>query len=202
MPVVLRTRTPAGIVAKTGELETHLDLPAGGVLATPDRSRRARVVLRLARSDPFTTLGYAPHRSPHSHSITERLVVGGRIDATPLAVPLLRVHAPVIGSPGSGKSTTLLSLADALGACADAVVWDLDPAGDGLRILGPGVGRRERDPEGIEDALSDAAALAEVRPRLLAGLGMGPAWDPPTGPPSSSSSTSTPGCRHGPSSSP
>lgn len=60
VPVILRTGTPAAIVARTGELETHLDLPAGGVLATPDRTRRARVVLRLAQADPFADLGYAP----------------------------------------------------------------------------------------------------------------------------------------------
>ncbi|MGH3857720.1 MAG: hypothetical protein ACRDR6_30365, partial [Pseudonocardiaceae bacterium] len=45
--VVLRAGTPAGIVTKTANLETHLDLPAGGLLVTPDRTRRARVVLRL-----------------------------------------------------------------------------------------------------------------------------------------------------------
>lgn len=178
VPVVLRTGTPAAIVAKTGELETHLDLPAGGVLATPDRSRRARVVLRLAQTDPFVGLGYAAARPPASLSITERVTLGQRIDGEPLTVPLLGVHGVVIGSPGSGKSTTLLALGEAVSVCADAVLWDLDPAGDGLRVLGPAVGRRERDPLGIEDALAEALALAEVRPRMLADLGMGTAWEP------------------------
>ncbi|HEX5115154.1 MAG TPA: hypothetical protein VFW65_08145 [Pseudonocardiaceae bacterium] len=161
VPVILRTGTPAAIVARTGELETHLDLPAGGMLATPDRSRRARVVLRLAQTDPFADLGYALPRPPGSLSITQRAVVGRRIDGAELAVPLLGVHGVVIGSPGAGKSTTLLALADAVSVCADAVLWDLDPAGDGLRVLGPAVGRREREPAAIEDALTDALALAE-----------------------------------------
>jgi S-DNA-T family DNA segregation ATPase FtsK/SpoIIIE len=60
----------------------------------------------------------------------------------------------------------------------DALVWDLDPAGCGLDALGPGVGRRERDPAGITDALSNALAVAEGRPRMLAELGMGAAWIP------------------------
>ncbi|MCA1684217.1 MAG: hypothetical protein LC708_03725, partial [Actinobacteria bacterium] len=64
--VVLRSGTPAGIVTKTAELETHLDLPAGGLLVTPDRTRRARVVLRLAQRDPFTGIGPPPLRGPVS----------------------------------------------------------------------------------------------------------------------------------------
>jgi S-DNA-T family DNA segregation ATPase FtsK/SpoIIIE len=174
--VVLRSGTPGGIVTKTGNLETHLDLPAGGLLVTPDRARRARVVLRLAERDPFTGLGPPPVRGPVS--IAERAVIGARIDGSPLTVPLLGVHGVVIGSSGAGKSTTLRTLADAVAACVDALVWDLDPAGCGLDALGPAVGRRERDPAGITDALSDALALAEARPRMLAELGMGPAWIP------------------------
>jgi S-DNA-T family DNA segregation ATPase FtsK/SpoIIIE len=174
--VVLRSGTPAGIVTKTGNLETHLDLPAGGLLVTPDRTRRARVVLRLAERDPFAGLGPPPVRGPVS--ITERAVIGARIDGSPLAVPLLGVHGVVIGSSGAGKSTTLLTLADAVAACVDALVWDLDPAGCGLDALGPGVGRRERDPAGITDALTNALAVAEGRPRMLAELGMGAAWIP------------------------
>jgi DNA segregation ATPase FtsK/SpoIIIE, S-DNA-T family len=174
--VVLRSGTPGGIVAKTGNLETHLDLPAGGLLVTPDRTRRARVVLRLAERDPFTGLGPSPVRG--MVSIAERAVIGQRIDGSPLAVPLLGVHALVIGSSGAGKSTTLRTLADAVAACVDALVWDLDPAGCGLDALGPGIDRRERDPAGITDALADALAVAEARPRMLAELGMGAAWIP------------------------
>ncbi|MGH3856397.1 MAG: hypothetical protein ACRDR6_23500 [Pseudonocardiaceae bacterium] len=179
--VVLRCGTPAGIVTKTADLETHLDLPAGGLLVTPDRTRRARVVLRLAERDPFTGIGPPPVRG--LVSITERAVIGARIDGSPLAVPLLGVHAVVIGTSGAGKSTTLRTLADAAATCTDALVWDLDPAGAGLDALGPAVGRRERDPAGITDALTDALALAEARPRMLAMLGMGAAWIPsPTRP--------------------
>jgi S-DNA-T family DNA segregation ATPase FtsK/SpoIIIE len=178
IPVLLRSGTPAGIVAKVVELETHLDLPAGGALVTPDRTRRARVVLRLAHTDPFAHLGDAPARTPLSATITARAVIGARIDGHPLAVPLAGVHGVVIGSSGAGKSSTLLALADAVTACADALVWDIDPAGPGLDALGGAIARRERDKAGIEDALADALALAEVRPRMLRTLGMGAEWNP------------------------
>lgn len=179
--VVLRAGTPAAIVTKTADLETHLDLPAGGLLVTPDRTRRARVVLRLAERDPFTGIRPPPVRG--LVSITERATIGQRIDGSPLAVPLLGVHGVVIGTSGAGKSTTLRTLADAATACTDALVWDLDPAGSGLDALGGAIGHRERDPAGITDALADALALAEARPRMLAQLGMGAAWIPsPTRP--------------------
>ncbi len=178
VPVILRRGTPAGLVAKLGELETTLDLPAGGLLAAPDRTRRARVVLRLAQRDPFAGLPPAINRPPASASIREPQVVAARMDGTDLALCLLGAHAVVIGVSGAGKSQTLRTLADAVSACADALAWDLDPAGNGLDVLGDGIARRERDPAGIEDALTDALALAEIRPRMLAELGMGDAWQP------------------------
>src|SRR2546423_1658730 len=150
--------------------------PAGVLLPPPARPRRARVVLRLVERDPFTGIGPPPVRG--LVSITERAIIGARIDGSPLAVPLLGVHGVVIGTSGAGKSTTLRTLADAATACTDALVWDLDRAGSGLDALGPAVGRREREPAGITDALADALALAEARPRMLAELGMGAAWIP------------------------
>ncbi|HEV7651980.1 MAG TPA: DUF3631 domain-containing protein [Actinophytocola sp.] len=178
VPIVLRRGTPAAVVGKLGELETTLDLPSGGLLAAPDRARRARVVLRLAERDPFAGLLQAPAHLPASLSIRDSHLVGRRMDGTDLALCLLGVHGVVIGTPGAGKSMTLRALADAVSACRDAVVWDLDPSGNGLDVLGPAVGRREREPAGIEDALRDALTLAEVRPRLFTELEMGDAWQP------------------------
>ncbi|RLK58685.1 S-DNA-T family DNA segregation ATPase FtsK/SpoIIIE [Actinokineospora cianjurensis] len=175
--VVLKRGTPAGLVAKVAELETTLDLPSGGVLAAPDRGRRARVVLRLAERDPFAGVPVAPDHAPGSLSIKDAHVVGSRMSGDDLRLSLYGVHAVVIGGPGAGKSQTLRTLADAVSACADAVVWDLDPAGNGLEVLGGGVARTERDQAGIERALSDAVAMAQVRPKLLTRLGMGDAWD-------------------------
>jgi hypothetical protein len=132
VPVILRRGTPAAVVAKLGELETTLDLPAGGLFAAPDRARRARVVLRLAQRDPFAALAPAPHHPPASLSIHDRHVIGQKINGEDLTLGLLGVHTVVIGTPGAGKSLTLRTLGDLLTACRDALVWDLDPAGTGL----------------------------------------------------------------------
>lgn len=176
--VILRRGTPADLLAKLGELETTLDLPQGGLLAAPDRSRRARVVLRLAQRDPFTDIPPAVHRPPATASIVDTHMIGQRMDGTDLGLCLLGVHVVVIGSPGAGKSITLRGMADAVTACRDAIVWDLDPAGAGLDILGEAVARRERDHRGIEDALTDAVSYAQARPRLLSTLDMGDVWQP------------------------
>lgn len=178
IPIVLRRGTPAQVVAKAGDLETTLDLPQNGVLCQPDRTRRARIVTRLAITDPFANLGEPPYREPRGLSIRDRHVVARCINGEDLTVSLYGVHAVVIGVPGAGKSQTLRALADTVTACRDAIVWDLDPSGNGLDALGDAIGRRERDPAGIEAALTDALAMAEVRPRLLRELGMGPAWKP------------------------
>lgn len=175
--VVLRRGTPAALVAKVAELETTLDLPAGGLLAAPDRARRARVVLRLAQHDPFANLPIAPDHAPASRSIKNGHPVGIRMSGDELMLSLYGVHGVVIGGPGSGKSQTLRTLADAVSACADAIVWDLDPAGNGLEVLDGATGRTERDAHGIEDALADAVAMAQVRPKLLSHLRMGDAWN-------------------------
>ncbi|UVS81426.1 hypothetical protein [Actinokineospora sp. UTMC 2448] len=177
--VVLARGKPADVIDKVGELETLLDLPAGGLLIAPDRSRRARVVLRAAVRDPFAALPSLPESRPGAAvSITDTHAIGWRMDGTPARVCLLGVHAVVIGVPGSGKSVTLRTLADLISRCADALVWDLDPAGMGLDALGEAIARREREHTGIERALADAVAYAAARPRLLGPLGMGDAWRP------------------------
>lgn len=180
---ILAKGKPADLVDKLTDLETVLDLPAGGLLATPARTRRARVDLRLAISDPFATLPPADYRPPASASITDPLVIARRMDGTDLAVCLAGAHVVVIGSPGAGKSTALRAIVDALTACRDAVAWDLDPAGPGLDVFGEAIDRRARSPRDIERALTHALAYALGRPSLLHELGMGDAWQPsPTRP--------------------
>ncbi|WP_143073592.1 hypothetical protein [Actinokineospora terrae] len=122
-------------------------------------------------------MAVAPDRAAGSLSIKDAHVVGARMSGDDLRLSLYGVHAVVIGGPGAGKSQTMRTLADAVSACADAVVWDLDPAGNGLEVLGGGVERVEREQAGIEAALADAVAMAQTRPKLLTRLGMGDAWD-------------------------
>ncbi|WP_410576142.1 AAA family ATPase [Amycolatopsis sp. lyj-108] len=176
--VILAKGTPADLLDKLTDLETVLDLPAGGVMATPAHTRRARVDLRLAIRDPFAGLPPVDYRAPGSASITRPLVIARRMDGTDLAVTVEGAHVVVIGVPGAGKTTALRALVDALTACGDVLVWDLDPAGAGLDIFGEAVDRRARSPRDIERLLTYALAYALARPSLLHELGMGDAWQP------------------------
>ncbi|MDQ4094178.1 MAG: hypothetical protein M3143_12515 [Actinomycetota bacterium] len=121
--MVLRAGTPAGIVTKTGNLETHLDLPAGNCWSPPTTPAAP------ASCSGWPSGTHSPglaHPRCAAWSVLLERVIGARIDGSPLAVPLLGVHAVVIGSSGAGKSTTLRILADAVTACGDALIWDLD----------------------------------------------------------------------------
>jgi S-DNA-T family DNA segregation ATPase FtsK/SpoIIIE len=178
VPVILRRGTPAQITDRLVALETSLDLPAGGAMATPDRTRRARVVLRLAERDPFAGMPVAQGRPPASVSIMDRLTVAGLITGASVDLALAGVHGVVIGTSGAGKSSALRVIADAVTATRDAVVVDLDPAGVGLDPLAPALFRIERSRIGIEEALADLLAMAEVRPRIMRDLGMtGQEWN-------------------------
>jgi S-DNA-T family DNA segregation ATPase FtsK/SpoIIIE len=178
VPVILKRGKPADLIAKVGELETTLDLPAGGLLAAPARSRRACVTLRLAERDPFDSLALAVFREPLSVSIKDTLVVAQRMNGTDLGLCLLGAQGVVIGTTGAGKTVALHTLADAITACRDAIVWDLDPIGNGLDVFGNVIARREHTHHGIESALADAVAICQARPRLFRQLGMPGVWQP------------------------
>ncbi|MCK2237167.1 MULTISPECIES: hypothetical protein [unclassified Crossiella] len=175
---VLKRGTPADLVSKLDAITTTLDLPTRGVLATPDRHRAARIVLRMAKRDPFEGLPEALYRAPNSLSIRDPHVIGRRMDGGDLSVALQGVHGIVVGLSGAGKSVALRALADVVTACRDAIAWDLDPAGNGLDCFGDAVGRRARTPEEITDALTVAYSYAAARPGMLSALGMGEAWRP------------------------
>ncbi|MFF4791865.1 type IV secretory system conjugative DNA transfer family protein [Streptomyces sp. NPDC001276] len=172
---------PADIVTKAPDLETPLDLPENGLLCQPVRESRGRVILRLVQSDPFAKMSAAPERKPNSRRMRDKQLVAYRMDGKLFEVSLLGVHTIVVASSGGGKSVILRTLADALTACSDVLVGDLDPGGNGLDPLAEALGVRAIGDDNmgqIEAILDQALRIAKARPTLFAKLGMKANWEP------------------------
>jgi S-DNA-T family DNA segregation ATPase FtsK/SpoIIIE len=91
------------------------------------------------------------------------------------------VHAIVVASSGGGKSVMLRTMADALTACSDVLVGDLDPGGNGLDPLAEALGVRAIGDDNmgqIEAILDQALRIAKARPALFSKLGMKANWEP------------------------
>lgn len=177
---------PGDIISKAADLETPLDLPEDGLLCQPMRASRGRVVLRLVQSDPFVQMPEAPEREPNSCRMRDKQLVAYRMDGQPFSVSLLGLHVIVVADSGGGKSVILRTLADALTACSDVLVGDLDPGGNGLSPLADALGVRAvgLDAMGqIEKILEQALRIARARPNLFAELGMKENWEPTPGRP-------------------
>ncbi|MFJ8033604.1 hypothetical protein [Streptomyces sp. NPDC096032] len=98
----------------------------------------------------------------------------------------------------------LRTINEALTACRDAVVRDLDPIKGGLAEFGDLASRRARTPEECEEALEEALAYVTARGKLLPTLGMGDRWHATESTPTStststSSSSSVPAAKTSPS---
>lgn len=172
---------PADIVTKAPDLETPLDLPENGLLCQPVRESRGRVVLRLVQSDPFAKMPAAPERKPNSRRMRDKQLLAHRMDGKTFEVSLLGVHTIVVASSGGGKSVILRTMADALTACSDVLVGDLDPGGNGLDPLAEALGVRAIGDDNmgqIEAILDQALRIAKARPTLFAKLGMKANWEP------------------------
>lgn len=179
--VKLAKGKPADIVTKAPDLETPLDLPENGLLCQPVRASRGRVILRLVESDPFANLPAAPERKPNSRRMKDKQTVAYRMDGRPFDISLLGVHVIVIAGSGGGKSVILRTMADALTACSDVLVGDLDPGGNGLAPLAETLGVRAIGDDNmgqIEAILEQALKIAKARPALFAKLGMKENWEP------------------------
>ncbi|WP_394436244.1 hypothetical protein [Streptomyces sp. SGAir0957] len=179
--VRLAKGTPANIVTKAPDLETPLDLPENGLHCQPVRKSRGQVILRLVESDPFEKIPAAPERKPNSRHLKDKQLVAYRMDGQKFEPSLLGNHAIVIAGSGGGKSVILRTLADALTACDDVVVGDLDPGGNGLAPLAEAMGVRAIGDDAmgqIETILEQALKIGKARPRLFAKYGMKENWEP------------------------
>jgi hypothetical protein len=188
------TWKPRSTCRRTGCCASRAQVPRPG--------RAAPRPVRPVREDAA-----APERKPNSRRMQDKQVVAYRMDGQPFEASLLGVHGIVIASSGGGKSVILRTMADALTACSDVLVGDLDPGGNGLAPLAEALGVRAIGDDNmgqIEAILDQALKIAKARPALFAKLGMKENWEPSPRSVrrSSCSSTSTRSCPTGPRNSP
>jgi len=173
----LKGATPGKVMAAADQIEAHLALPDGGFMPEPDTKDKSRLTVRLVQSSPFADMPHPAVHAPRSLSVHDTVVMGRTMDGSPLALSLDGFCALIIGAMGAGKSLgALRTINEALTACRDAVVWDLDPIKGGLSEFGDLMARRARTPEECEQALEDALAFITARGALMHTLGMGDRW--------------------------
>jgi hypothetical protein len=173
----LKGATPGKVMAAADQIEGHLALPDGGFMPEPVSTDKSKVTVRLVETSPFADMPRPTAHAPRSLSVHDIVILGRAMDGGPLATSLDGFCALIIGAMGAGKSLgALRTINEALTACRDAVVWDLDPIKGGLTEFGDLMARRARTPEDCEQALEDALAFITARGALMHTLGMGDRW--------------------------
>jgi S-DNA-T family DNA segregation ATPase FtsK/SpoIIIE len=173
----LKGATPGKVMAASDQIEGHLALPDGGFMPEPDSRDKSRVTVRLVASNPFADMPKPAVRPPNSLSVHDVVHMGRTMDGSTLELSLDGFCALIIGAMGAGKSLgALRTINEALTACRDAVVWDLDPIKGGLSEFGDLMARRARGPEECEEALDEALTYVSARGKLMHTLGMGDRW--------------------------
>lgn len=175
--VVLKGATPGKVQAAADHMESHMGLPDGGFMIEPDTRDKSRIVVRLVQQNPFVDMPRPAVHAPRSLSVHDVIGMGRAMDGSPFELTLDGFCALVIGAMGAGKTLgALYTVNEALTACRDAVVWDLDPIKGGLDVFGDLMARRARTPEECEEALAEALSYVSARRHLMAGLNMGDRW--------------------------
>ena len=177
LEVRLKGSTPGKVQAAADQIESHMGLPDGGFMIEPDTRDKSRIVVRLVQSNPFASMPRPATHAPRSLSVHDTVVMGRAMDGSPFELTLDGFCALVIGAMGAGKTLgALYTINEALTACRDAVVWDLDPIKGGLDVFGDLMARRARTPEECEEALEEALSYVSARRHLMTSLGMDDRW--------------------------
>lgn len=183
--IVLKGSTPGKVNGAADQLDTHFNIAHGGTLIETDADNAAHVLLRLVTSDPFAGMPRPRVHAPNSLSVRDLAVYGQGMDGSPLEFRLRGMSMLVIGSSGSAKTKgALRSLAEAITACRDAIVIEMDPAKDGLsEFEGVMAAPPIRGGKDCTEWLNNLTKIARARNQVKSKLNMGDLWAPtPTHP--------------------
>jgi FtsK/SpoIIIE family len=172
-----RGQTIADVIARLPAIESGLGTFRGAVRVYPTADDKAnRFELRVLVTDPHADAIAWP--GPSITSITEPIDLGPFEDAVPARVLLLRRHALLGGTTGSGKSGGLNVILGNLAACGDAVIWAIDlKRGMELGPWSSCIARLATTPAEARALLADAVTILEARAAHLAAAGRR-VWEP------------------------
>jgi hypothetical protein len=172
-----RGQTIADLTTRIPAIESGLGTHRGAVRVYPTTDDMAnRAEIRVLDTDPHADA--IPWPGPSVTTVTKPIDIGPFEDAEPCRVLLLRRHAIVGGTTGSGKSGGLNVLLGNLAACEDVVIWAIDlKRGMELGPWQPCLGRLATTPDEATELLRDAVAIMQARAGALASRGLR-TWEP------------------------
>jgi FtsK/SpoIIIE family len=172
-----RGQTIADVIARLPAIESALGAVRGAARAYPTPDNLAhRFELRVLEIDPHAEA--IPWPGPSATSVTEPIDLGPFEDAAPVRLLLLRRHALIGGTSGSGKSGVINVLMATLSACSDVVIWAIDlKRGMELQPWASCIGRLATTPEQARAMLHDAVTILEGRAEMLTATGRR-VWEP------------------------
>ncbi|MEU9497007.1 hypothetical protein AB0D73_35260 [Streptomyces sp. NPDC048215] len=161
--LVMRDDTAADVVKQLARLDGDYRVGVGRTMAAGDQTDAARVALRVLVTDPFATPPAYPVRAPRSCSILTPVSPCVSLDGGETPLILAGLHTLIVASSGGGKSSLVLSLAEYVTACTDAVAVDIDPSGKGLGPFRDVAAASALTPEAAEKELDRLLTLAKNR---------------------------------------
>lgn len=169
--VILRKgTTPGQAIGKIPEIESALGARPGSLRIVPDENRADAIVLRIIERDPHSDAISWP--GTNATTISRPVGIGVSEDGRPVTVVLLRRHALIGGTTGSGKSGLLNVIIAVLAACRDVVLWGIDlKGGMELQPWAACFDRLATTPEQANELFRDAVAELNRRARDLAARG-------------------------------
>jgi FtsK/SpoIIIE family len=163
-----RGQTIDDVRVKLPAIESGLGTFRGAARVYPTADNLAhRFELRVLDKDPHADA--IPWPGPSATTISQPVDLGPFEDATPATVLLLRRHALIGGTTGSGKSGCVNVIMASLTACTDTVIWAIDlKQGMELQPWAGCIDRLATTPAQARALLADAAAIVAARASHLA----------------------------------
>lgn len=155
--------------ADVAAIERGLQTYRGAVNVIADPTNAAVSEIRIWWTDPLAVSMTPERLAPKSGSIGEPAVLGYGVGGVPLQLIFMRTNLGIVGSPGSGKSSTLWTCIDWLSSRHDVILHGIDlSGGPALRAWGDVFTSRAFNVDDAKALLQERIRSSIARTHLLA----------------------------------